>query len=153
MTKIVRVPTDIGWKSVELSDEEVGRVVKENLDYNIKMLVLCLGACVERSGMGLRASEDSKIIYQSAFAKPLHYALEEFAMSKEAVQGEGVVDKERQEPTPKQISYVEDLSRRLNIPRTDLFGLDRNEVSELIKRLKERLKAGGKDDHIAERRQ
>jgi len=143
MTKLVRVPTEHGWVNVELSDEEVERVVKENLDYNIMMLVTCLGACVERSGMDLGASEASKIIYQSAFAKPLHYALEEFAMLKEMGAGTPAKAKtEREEPTAKQIAYVSDLCKQLDIPETELHGMSRVEVSELIEKLKGRLKKG-----------
>ena len=62
-------------------------------------------------------------------------------MSKEA--GEAVSEKaetEREEPTPKQLSYVSDLCKRLDIPESDLFGMSRADVSELIERLKERLK-------------
>jgi len=61
------------------------------------------------------------------------------------IQSEGIpkrAESVREEPTPKQINYVSDLCKQLDIPETELHGMSKVEVSELIEKLKGRLKKG-----------
>jgi len=125
MPKMVRINTGKGWQTVTLTDEEVEKVTKENMEYNVNALLECIRTCKswsEVSGVEPALNEDcAKTIYQSAFAKPLIYALKEYALAN--------CDR----PSHDQMQYLSDLCRDLGI---DVPDVKKNEISPLIETLK-----------------
>jgi len=109
---MVRINTGKGWQTVTLTDEEVEKVTKENMAYNMNILLYCLNACKDWSESAKNSpalnEEMAKTIYQSAFAKPLIYALEEYALAN--------CDR----PSHDQMQYLSDLCRDLGIDVPDV---------------------------------
>lgn len=114
MPKMIRINAGNGWQTVTLTDEEVEKVTKENMEYNIQALTNCM----KSTTLGV---DVAKLIYQSAFAKPLHFALEEYAML------------HCDRPSPDQQKFLNDLCKDVGI---DVPDVKKSQVSPLIETLK-----------------
>jgi len=116
---MVRINTGKGWQTVTLTDEEVEKVTKENMAYNMNILLYCLNACKDWS----ESAKNSPALNEemAKTIKPLIYALEEYALAN--------CDR----PSHDQMQYLSDLCRDLGI---DVPDVKKNEISPLIETLK-----------------